>query len=56
MTIKAFYVVDKFHEILYDKILFTLEDANRYCDEIVAGSKECDRSVSLQIREGEFRI
>lgn len=52
MTIKAFCVVDKFHEILYDKILFTLEDANRYCDEIVAESKEYDRSVSLHIREG----
>ena len=56
MTIKVFYIVDKFHEILYDRVFFTLDAANSYCDEIVAESKEYDRSVSLQIREVEFRI
>lgn len=55
MKINVFYVVDKFHEILYDRIFFTVEDANRYCDEIIAESGE-ERTVALQIREGEFRI
>lgn len=56
MKINRFYVVDTFHEILYDRIFTKREDAEKYISEIFGDSEACSRTTSLKIRDAEFEI